>query len=242
MHPLPKVLQAAELFAQGYTTKQVSKQTGISTNTLANWREQPTSIYSKFITKMIDKGKKVGYYLAETPTKKENVESKIVTDEMMLKHYNKFQTDEEIAHWLRISVKSVINWRCRDRLPKWLSAEDIGVVSLKNLTPARATEAKHKMATYFFKQICREFPRDTKRFLVGGKNGGKLRGIYDTPPIGGVLEEIQRRMSEQRLSVPLSWMRRWFYSYFQIKSNKIKRGFYDLPLYKAIETLHTQRS
>jgi len=243
MHPLTKVLEAAELFAQGHTTKQVSKQTGISVNTLSNWREKPNSQYSQFITKMIDKGKRVGYYLAESPTvKKEKVESKIVTDEMMLKHYNKFQTDDEIAHWLRISAESVVNWRCRDRLPQWVSAEDIGVVSLRNLTPTKANKAKHKMATYFFKEICREFPRDTKRFVVGGKNGGKVGSIYDTPPIGGVLEEIQRRMSEQRLSVPLSWMRRWFYSYFKIKRNQIKRGFYDLSLYKAIETLHTQHS
>ncbi len=133
---------------------------------------------------MIDKGKRVGYYLAESPTvKKEKVESKIVTDEMMLKHYNKFQTDDEIAHWLRISAESVVNWRCRDRLPQWVSAEDIGVVSLRNLTPTKANKAKHKMATYFFKEICSEFPRAPKRFVVGGQGWGQSREHIRYPPL-----------------------------------------------------------
>jgi hypothetical protein len=165
----------------------------------------------------------------------------IVTEKMMRKHYNRFETDDEIGRCLHISTEVVRNWRERDRLPKWVSAVEIGVTlrDLRNLSLKQSILVKRKMAKYFFNEICREFPRKK----AGNKSGGRIGRESHTPPVGGVLREIQRRMCEQRLCVDWRWVSIWWNWQFQFNlPSNAQRAHYDLPLYEALDKIATKHS
>lgn len=209
MHTISKVVEAAKLYAKGLTTKEVSEQTGVSEHTLSNWRTKHSSSY---ITKLVKRNTK------SSSGNKGVSKHKVVTEKRLRNQYNQFKTDEEIAEYLEISAEAVEAWRQRDRLPKWLSAKDIGLSlkELRNLSTKEASKVKGRMALYFFREIKREFPK----------------GNRPTPPIGGVLKETQRRIAQQRLHVSFDWIKRWHKKHSRMK--RIPRGFYNLELHTAL--------
>jgi len=187
-HNLNKVEKAAKLYAKGFSTKDVSSQTGVCRQTLLRWRKDERSPAA-----MIMKSYPVPPLHVKNPPP-DYVAYELPTDENFRKHYNKFYPDWKIADEMGQTTEAVGAWRDSNHLPAWIDPRDIGLETLDVETQHERAKIKSKLIHYYLQKAFR------------------MKGGWAT--FHRMLDWVTDRVTEQRISVNMEQVRRFYRDHY----------------------------